>query len=277
MSLAFSEPSPGSHAVDRAQRTSSLLLQAAAVAEERERRRLLDEVVLLNRGVAEALARQFRGRGIDEDDLRQVACLGLLKAVQRFDPTRDENLLAFAVPTIRGELRRYFRDHGWMVRPTRAVQEAQWRISKAHDRLSQELGRPPTPAEVRADLGLTAKEYDEAHIASGCFQPSSLDQPVTGDETVRLADLLANPTDHHDICLARVTLAPLLRRLTDRDREILRQRFYEDRTQTEIGHDIGITQTQVSRLLKSVLHQLRRQLDDSGDVAGDRPRESDSG
>ena len=221
---------------------------------------LLDQVVLANRPVAESLARRFRNRGIDDDDLRQVAYEALVKAVRRFDPSQDRDLLSYAVPTIRGELRRHFRDHGWMVRPTRAVQEAQWQIVRAREELAHELGRPPQREEIMRRLDLTAEVYDEAAAANGCFQPSSLDQPVDEASAMSLGDSVADDSDAHDAVEARAMVAPLLRKLSERERRIVYLRFYEDRSQAEIGEEVGVTQTQVSRLLTRTLDALREEL-----------------
>ncbi|RYP79555.1 sigma-70 family RNA polymerase sigma factor, partial [Nocardioides guangzhouensis] len=120
-----------------------LLETAAVTTDPVERQRLLDEVVLLNADVAESVASRYRGRGIPTDDLRQVAYEGLVKAVHRFDPARRHDFLSFAVPTIRGEVQRYFRDQGWTVRPPRRIQDLQWRLHRAIEELSQDLGREP--------------------------------------------------------------------------------------------------------------------------------------
>ena len=179
--------------------------------------------------------------------------------MQRFDPSQDRDLLSYAVPTIRGELRRHFRDHGWMVRPTRAVQEAQWQIVRARDELANELGRPAQRDEIMKRLDLTAEVCDEAAAANGCFQPSSLDQPATESSTTSVGDGLADESDEHDAVEARAMVEPPLRRLSDRERRIVYLRFYEDRSQAEIGEEVGVTQTQVSRLLTRTLNTLREE------------------
>lgn len=235
------------------------LLQEAASQQGRERRRTLDQVVLVNRPVADSVARRFTGRGVDEDDLRQVAYEGLVKAVRRFDPTLGKDLLTFAVPTIRGELQRYFRDYGWMVRPTRAVQEAQWQVALAEDRLAQELGHHPSRSEMCADLGITEEEYAAAMSAEGCFRPTSLDRPVGSEhgEGAELGELLPDEVDEEPAVEARVLLAPAVRRLSRRAQQVIFLRFYRGLTQGEIGEEIGVTQTQVSRILTEVLETLR--------------------
>lgn len=240
----------------RSERTSELLAQACR-ADEDTRRVLLEEVVLINRGVAEAVASRYRSRGIAQDDLVQVAYEGLTKAVMRFDPELRNDLLTYAVPTIRGELQRYFRDHGWTVRPPRRVQELQWRVNHAIEDLSQELGREPTDEEVMARLDIGFGEYREAIEAFGCFQPTSLDLPVGQESPTTLGALIPDDDHDRDAADARVALAPVVRRLSERDRRILYLRFFEDRTQEEIGEDLGVTQMQVSRLLSRILKNLR--------------------
>ncbi len=253
---------------DRAQRTADLLDRASRCTDPDERDLLLDEVILLNRGVADAVASRYRNRGVALDDLRQVAYLGLTQAVRRYHHERAEDLLTYAVPTIRGELRRYFRDHGWAVRPIRRVQELQWQVNQTIDRVAQSEGREPTSSEVRAELGLTHEEYTEAMSAFGCFQPASLDRPAGHDSSTSVGELLGEDQSLGAV-EARVALRPVVRRLSERDRRILYLRFFEERTQQEIGDDLGVTQMQVSRLLKRILERLRDHLDDGADP--DRP------
>ncbi|MDP2775538.1 MAG: sigma-70 family RNA polymerase sigma factor, partial [Nocardioides sp.] len=133
---------------ERSERTASLLEAAAATSDPTETRALLDEVIVINRGVAESVASRYYDRGVDRDDLRQVAYEGLTKAVRRFDPGTRNDLLTFAVPTIRGELLRYFRDRGWTVRPPRRIQDLQWRVNQTIETLEGELGHSPSTAEI---------------------------------------------------------------------------------------------------------------------------------
>jgi RNA polymerase sigma-B factor len=245
---------------ERSARTAELLDQAGECTNEAERDELLNEVFLLNRGVAEAVASRYHGRGVARDDLRQVAYEGLTKAVRRFDPATRNDLLTFAVPTIRGELLRHFRDHGWSVRPPRRVQELQWRVNKQIEELEQELGHAPTDAEIKASLDISDDDYREAIEAFGCFQPTSLEQPATADSTATLGDFIPEEDLESAASEARVILSPVVRRLPERDRRILQLRFFEDLTQAEIGEDLGVTQMQVSRLLSRILDELRSEL-----------------
>jgi RNA polymerase sigma-B factor len=244
----------------RAEATAGLLERAHAEPDAVRRRRLLDEVVLLNRSVAEGVAHRFRNRGVALEDLHQVAYEGLTKAVRRFDPTLGHDLLTYAVPMIRGELQRHLRDHGWSVRPPRRVQQLQRCIIESEEDLAHDLGRRPDDREVMADLGVEACDYHEALAAFGCKRATSLDQPVGVEGDTPLGSIL--PAEDRDAAAseARLVLAPLLRDLPERDSQIVYLRFFEDLTQREIGDRLGVTQMQVSRLLTQILTRLRRQV-----------------
>jgi RNA polymerase sigma-B factor len=228
-----------------------------------ERPALEEEVVELNMVVAADCARRYRGRGIATDDLDQVAYLGLVKAVQGFDPDRGHDFLAYAVPTIRGELRRHFRDHGWTLRPPRSIQELQSRILGVEGELTQELGRSPRPTDLARHLDVDLDHVLDALSANGCFAPTSLDAPVPEGEA-GLGDRLGDLDPAFESAEARVTLTAVLRGLTPRERRILEMRFFGGCTQAEIGADIGVTQMQVSRLLNRILARLRERMVDTG-------------
>lgn len=247
----------------RSDRTAALFREAASATELR-RHDLHDEVMIINLGVAHAVAHRFSNRGIDVQDLEQVACEALIKAVQRFDNTRDHDFLSFAVPTIRGELQRHFRDLGWMVRPTRRVQETQWRAVREEEALTAQLGRPPKTAELIVAMGITREEYAEAQSAHGCFVPTSLDQPLSpGGEGADLGSTLYGPDHDLTNAEARVLLVPLFDDLTERERLVLYLRYFEDRTQVEIGREIGVGQAQVSRILDGAIKGMRTALADT--------------
>ncbi|MDH2415529.1 sigma-70 family RNA polymerase sigma factor [Nocardioides sp. CER19] len=248
---------------ERADTTEGLLALADRTDDELVRQRLLDEVILLNRGVADAVASRYRRRGVPIEDLQQAAYEGLVKAVNRWDSSHGKPLLTYAVPTIRGELQRHFRDHGWTVRPPRRVQELQWQVSGCIAELTQALGREPSDTEVQEQLGITDTEYADAMTAFGCFQPTSLDQPVGPEAAATLGDLIPDQateeagTDQLAAADARATLGPAVRSLPSRDRRILYLRFFEEQTQEQIGEELGVTQMQVSRLLARILRDLR--------------------
>jgi RNA polymerase sigma-B factor len=245
---------------ERSERTRDLLEQAQHTRDERQRDELLDEVVLINRGVAEAVAARYRGRGVPAEDLQQAAYEGLVKAVHKFDPSVRPDLLTYAVPTIRGEVQRWFRDQSWMVRPPRRIQELQWRISRSIDHLSQDLGRPPSDVEVSKDVGCSTEEINEAVQGFGCFQPPSLDLPV-GESGTPMGELLGTDDEREkSLVEAREALAPVVQKLSERDRRILYLRFIEDQSQSEIGEELGVTQMQVSRLLERIFRTMRSEL-----------------
>jgi RNA polymerase sigma-B factor len=243
--------------LNRQEATEQLLLNARD-ADPEERTQLLDEVVRRNMKIAGDVAHRYRGRGIGTDDLQQVAYLGLVKAVQAFDPAKGANFLGFAVPTIRGELRRHFRDHGWVVRPPRSVQELQARITACEADLYQELGRSPRPSEIAERLEVDLDLVLDSLAANGCFVPSSLDAPTGDGEGQDLGERLKFEDPGFSRAEAKVVLQPLMRELNARDQLILELRFFRGWTQAEIGREIGVTQMQVSRLLSGILQRLRQ-------------------
>ena len=255
------EPTRASVREHRSTTTRCLLEQASQTHHEHERRRLLDEVVTVNMEVARSISARYRGRGVSDEDLAQVAYVGLVRAARDFDPSFDRDFLAYAVPTIRGEVRKYFRDRAWAVRPPRRLQELQPQLAVARQELGQELGRSPRPAEVADHLGVDEEEVIEALAANGCFSPTSLDRSVGEDGSSTLADLLGAEDSRLAAAEARLVLAPVMESLSDRDRHIVYLRFFSQLTQREIADDIGVTQMQVSRLLTRILLQLRKALE----------------
>ena len=246
----------------RARRTDRIVGRLrVATPDERTRSSLVDELIETNVAMARSMAARYRNRGIDLEDLEQVALLALTKAAQRFDPSAGHDFMVYAVPTIRGELRRFFRDSGWMVRPPRRVQELQACISHAQNELESRLGRSPRPSEVAAHLAVPLEEVVEALTADGCFAPTSLDRPIRRGREV-LADVLADDGRDLDCVEVRTMLSPILGVLAERDLLLLRMRFIEQRTQQEIGDAVGLTQAQVSRRLTSILRQLRAELEE---------------
>lgn len=242
---------------ERSRRTRELFALALSSDSEEERRQLMDRVIEMHLDFAHAEASRYRSRGIPLDDLRQVAALALTRATRGYDVTTGHDFLSYAVPTIRGELRKHFRDHGWMIRPPRRIQELQARINAAEAELSYRLGRSPQPVEIADHLDESTESVIEALASDGCFVPASLDHPAGGDGSTTLGELLPFEDDEHRASEARLVLRPVLRKLGERDRLILNMRFYEGLTQREIAARIGVTQMQVSRLLTRILGQLR--------------------
>jgi RNA polymerase sigma-B factor len=213
--------------------------------------------------LAEALARRMMHRGEPLDDLCQVAMVGLLKAVERFDPDRGVRFSSFATPTILGELKRHFRDRGWAVRVPRRVQELHLAVREATTVLHQELGRPPTTRELAAHVSVREEDVIESMEAGTLYRLTSLDSDPGGQP-----ERAGGERDPHlDAVDDRVTAERLLALLPEREQCILRMRFYEGRTQGEIAERIGISQMQVSRLIARSIETLgvhaRRSLADA--------------
>jgi RNA polymerase sigma-B factor len=253
--------SPPEVSSDERKRRTAYLLGIASDMEGEERDRILDEVIVLNIPVAHSLAARYRNRGQPVEELEQVACLALTKAVRAFRPDRGEDLLVFAVPSILGELKRYFRDVSWTVRPPRRIQELRPRIAAAEEELSQRLGRAPRPREIAELVGCEEDDVLEAIDCRDCASPSSLDEsPVAAGADTPWIDRLPSIDAGFDRTEAVAVLAPACRRLKARDRKILRMRFYEQLTQQQIADELGVTQVQVSRLLQRIMRDLRRSI-----------------
>lgn len=243
-------------------RTQTLFETAAEARDEEVRHSALRQVIELNMEVARTLARPYVGHGVPTDDLYQVAYAALVRSARDFDPRHGADFLSYAVPTVRGEIRRYFRDVAWTVRPPRRIQETQSAAASARERLHQESGREPTPAEIAAEIDASEETVIEALSANGCFTPSSLDLPLGEDSTGTVGDQMGAEENGFDMVETRATLRPALAKLADRDRSIIRMRFYDGFTQREIGERIGVTQMQVSRLLTRILEDLRLEISD---------------
>jgi RNA polymerase sigma-B factor len=220
-------------------------------------RRLRNELVEEHMRLAEFLARRFAHRGEAADDLRQVALVGLLKAVERFEPDRGLQFSSFATPTITGELKRYFRDRGWAVRVPRRIQELHLELDRTVNELSQELGRPPTPAEIAQRAGVLEEDVLESMEAGSLYRLASIDAGRSDDESSpnpaqRLGEIDAELTAVDD----RVAVTEMLAVLPEREQKIVYLRFFEGMTQSEIAEEIGISQMHVSRLLVRSLETL---------------------
>ena len=225
-------------------------------------RALRDQLITAHMGLAEYLARRFTNRGEPLDDLVQVASVGLLKAVDRFDPERGLEFSTYATPTIVGELKRHFRDKGWAVRVPRRVQELHLRLGSVVSQLSQELGRSPTIGEIAHAAAVSEEEVLEAIEAGHAYRFTSLDAPAGGDDDASLASQLGTEDQNLIDSEHRVTLSPLIAQFPARERTILHLRFFEGLTQSEIAGRLGISQMHVSRLLARSLAQLRSQADE---------------
>jgi RNA polymerase sigma-B factor len=209
--------------------------------------------------LATQLARRYHRGSEPLDDLVQVASVGLLKAIDRFDPARGIAFSSFAVPTIAGELKRYYRDKGWAVRVPRDLQELALRVDRATDRLTHQLGRGPTASEIADDLGVAVEQVLEAHEAAAAYRADSLDRPGSDDDqdAPRVVDTLGGDEPGYRRAEDSATVESMAWVLSDREREVLRLRFEEDLTQSEIGRRVGLSQMHISRLLRQAVARLR--------------------
>jgi RNA polymerase sigma-B factor len=226
--------------------------------------RLHEQIVRRCLPLAEHIARRYDNRGEPRDDLVQTARLGLLHAIERFDPASGNQFLSFAVPTIMGEVKRYFRDSGWSVHVPRRLKETRAQVTHATAELSQSLGRAPTPSELAEKLGMDRHLVVESLIAAQCYQTRSLDAPAGGDadDSPSIVERLGHHDTRIDAVEFREALRPLLAQLPQRERTILSMRFFGAQTQTQIAQRLGISQMHVSRLLAKSLAQLRAGLTD---------------
>ncbi|MFD4606381.1 SigB/SigF/SigG family RNA polymerase sigma factor [Streptomyces sp. NPDC058464] len=252
---------PKSHPHDDAPDTAQDFVRLAGLPEGPERRALRDELVELWLPMAERIAVRFRGRGETQEDLCQVAALGLVKAVDHYDPARGRAFEAYAVPTITGEIKRHFRDHMWTLHVPRRVQELRNRVRGALKELGQTApGHPPTVTEIAARAQLTESEVRTGMEALECFSALSLDAEVPGGDGCVLGDTLGDPDPGYDLIVDRTAAEPCLQGLPERDRLILYLRFFRGMTQSRIAEQLGISQMHVSRLLSACFDRLREEL-----------------
>jgi len=252
----------------RAVRTAELLQQASEAGDPARRCELLDDVVVVNMPLARMIAHRFRGRGVPVEDLEQVAYLALTRAAREFKLSHGRPFHSYAVPCIRGTVKKYFRDQAWSIRPPRRIQELQAEIAAARAEIEQILGRSPRVSEIAEHLGEDLDHVIDALTADGCYAPISLDAPTSSDGAQPLGDWLTAHDDGTSAAEARLLLAPAIRNLDDRDRRILEMRFFQGLTQQEIGDQIGVTQMHVSRLLARIIGKIRDQLIAADDSAG---------
>ncbi len=255
---AVSDPSPVNTSLPDHERAEQILADVEGSRDRERRIRAQQEAVMLTLDLADKVARRYRGRGIEADDLRQVARMALVKAVWGYRPGRGSGFAAYAVPTIAGEIKRHFRDCGWAVRPPRRLQEIRADLAAAEETLRQECRREPTTGELAESLGLGAAEVREVRQCSGAYRALSLDLPAAVSTVEQ--QLAAHGTDPFWAYDLRAALGEALSRLSEQEREIVRLRFVEERTQSEIGRVLGVSQMQVSRLLAAILGRLRQDL-----------------
>lgn len=222
-----------------------------------------DELVEMFLPLAEYLARRFSGRGESLDDLVQVASVGLLNAIDRFDPEREVQFSTYAAVTIVGELKRHFRDKGWAIRVPRRLQEVGLRINAVLPELSQELGRSPTIDEIAERCEATPEEILDAMEAVQAYSTTSLESPV-GEEGVAPIDVLGTEDPSLELLESWTAVAPAVRQLPPRERKVLYLRFFRGMTQSEIAREVGVSQMHVSRLLAQSLGFLRETVGEDG-------------
>ncbi|MEA5360971.1 SigB/SigF/SigG family RNA polymerase sigma factor [Amycolatopsis sp., V23-08] len=233
---------------------------AALPAGHPDRRRLRELLILEHLPLAENIATRFNGRGQPRDDLVQVARMGLVKAVDRFDPAQGADFLSFAVPTVMGEIRRFFRDTGWAMRVPRALKELRGRLNQGTTDLAQLLGRAPTPTELAGHLGIDVETVRDGLHAANCYETSSLDRPAGDAGGATVADSVGEVDARIELVEDHQTIAPLLQGLPSRERAIVMMRFFDEMSQSQIAARVGVSQMQVSRILSKVLSDLRAQL-----------------
>ncbi|WP_030764471.1 MULTISPECIES: RNA polymerase sigma factor SigF [unclassified Streptomyces] len=225
-----------------------------------EKAELRNRLVRMHLPLVEHLARRFRNRGEPLDDLTQVATIGLIKSVDRFDPDRGVEFSTYATPTVVGEIKRHFRDKGWAVRVPRRLQELRLSLTTATAELSQQHGRSPTVHELAERLGISEEEVLEGLESANAYSTLSLDVPDTDDESPAVADTLGSEDEALEGVEYRESLKPLLEGLPPREKRILLLRFFGNMTQSQIAQEVGISQMHVSRLLARTLAQLREKL-----------------
>jgi RNA polymerase sigma-B factor len=252
------DPAPSSRASGGPERTREdreLFLQYHRDGDARARDQLVERFLPL----ARQLARRYQRAGEPLDDLLQVASLGLIKAIDRFDPEREIAFSSYAVPTILGEIKRYFRDRTWAVRVPRDLQELTLKVDRAVGQLSDALRRQPSVAEIAAAVSAEEEDVLEALQAGGAYRAVSFDAPRAGtdEDVATVGDSVGVDEEGFDRAEERATIKALMSTVTPREREVLRMRFEQDMTQAEIGAVIGVSQMQVSRVIRQALVRLR--------------------
>ncbi|WP_319460508.1 RNA polymerase sigma factor SigF [Micromonospora sp. RTP1Z1] len=239
-----------------------LAAMAAAPADDPRRPALRERTIEAWLPLARHLARRYSGRGAPDEDLAQIAAVGLIKAVDHFDPTRGVDFTGYAIPTIIGEIKRYFRDRTWAIRVPRRLQELRLSISEANSTLSHTLGRSPTVADIATYLDVSEEAVLEGLEGARAYRATSLSTPTGADGNMELGDTLGAVDHDLDLVEIRVALGPALATLPERERRILSMRFHGDLTQAQIADQIGVSQMHVSRLITRALAKLRSQLSD---------------
>jgi RNA polymerase sigma-B factor len=224
------------------------------------RRQLRERAIEAWLPMAKRLARRYAGRGEALDDLVQIATVGLIKAIDRYDPQRGDGFVGYAIPTILGEVRRHFRDRGWVIRVPRRLQEMRMAINDANSTLTHTLGRAPTVADIATHLKVSEEEVLEGLEGARAYRTASLSAPAGAEGTFELGDTLGAVEHGYELTELHLALGPAMACLTERQRRIVTMRFYGNQTQSQIAEQIGVSQMHVSRLLTAALATLRTHL-----------------
>jgi RNA polymerase sporulation-specific sigma factor len=231
------------------------LLEAAHEGDTEAR----DQLVLNNVGLVWSIVRRFNGRGYDSEDLYQIGCIGLIKAIDKFDPSYEVKFSTYAVPMILGEVKRFLRDDG-MIKVSRGLKELGIKVKQTREDMTWELGREPTVKEIAQRLSVSPEEA--AASLEACVEVESIYQPVGSgeDQNLTIGDRLADERQNQEQLINQIVLAQMMERLDEREREIIYRRYYENHTQSQIAADFHISQVQVSRLEKKILLRMREYL-----------------
>ena len=232
------------------------------IPESREVQRQRELIFERCLALADRVARHYGGRGEDIEDLTQVARLGLVKAVNRFDPSKGSHFVAFAIPTMMGEVRRHFRDHGWSMHVPRRLKDRHGDITRATIDLTQTLGRAPTAGQLAEVLGLSREDIVDSMLAADAYRIRSIDAPVSSADSAprMVSDTMGAVDEGFDRICDLETIRPLLAALPEREKTVLYLRFFDSLTQSQIAEQIGVSQMHVSRILERTLRRLREQL-----------------
>lgn len=241
----------------RHEHTEELFHRLRTTRDGAEASRIEEQLVALHLDLCDRRAARYAGRGVPYEDLVQVARLGLVVSIRRYRPSAGSSFIRFALPTISGEVKRYFRDHGWTVRPPRRLQELSPRVRAVREQWEHDHGTSPRPADLAGELGVPVRELAECLRAEQNFHLLSLDLTYADGDVPSLGEQL--PTRHRELDSVpdRLTLRDALAQLNGADRELVRLRFVEGLTQKEIGERLGVSQMQVSRLVQGLLRRLR--------------------
>ncbi|MGH3344822.1 MAG: SigB/SigF/SigG family RNA polymerase sigma factor [Carbonactinosporaceae bacterium] len=269
--VRYAERPPPPEGAGESQPSAEELLQQLAELPQGDPRRaaLRDRVIEMHLPQARSIAARYQYRGEPVDDLVQVATIGLIKAVDGYDPRHGTLFLTYAMPMMFGEVKRHFRDKAWVVRVPRDVQELSLQLTAAVPQLTQELGRSPTVSELAGHLVVTGEQVLEAKEAADAYSTLSLDEPATREnQRVTIADSLPSEDPAYDMVLDRESLRPLLEALPEREKRIVLMRFFTEMSQSQIAEVIGISQMHVSRLLARTCAQLREGILDAREESG---------